>query len=569
MLNPFAQDASESMTLENDAARKKYLVQAVLAMMSMALGVFTVLIALGWVANVFDLQAVTVMVLIDAPIGISWWLAHHGHWRWASWTAPAVMFALAVYGSSTAGLVNSLLLFYVIAIFLTGLLQYDRAQWIVLGLAIIAHFATNVIFERPTMEDLVTNGVTVSGSFLGITLLQQFSMRQWRRALAQATSATESLRAEMAERKQAEQAIRASEDKFSKAFRTSPDSVNLNRLSDGLFLEINQGFTKLTGYTAEDVRGKTSLEIDVWADPQDRERLVNGLREQGQVTNLEAGFRLKDGQVKTGLMSARIIQVDGEPCIISMTRDISERKQAEQEREKLIQELEKRNAELERFTYTVSHDLKSPLITIQGFLGFVEQDAQKGDRERLRTDMAHITEATKKMSRLLNELLELSRIGRLTNPPEAVPFNDIVRDAILIVRGQLTAKNVAITVAENLPVVHGDRVRLVEVAQNLIDNAIKFMGDQPRPCIEIGQRGTDPHGKPIFFVRDNGMGIDPKYHANIFGLFNKLDAQTEGTGVGLALVKRIIEVHGGKIWVESESGKGATFLFSIGAQKMQ
>ncbi len=134
---------------------------------------------------------------------------------------------------------------------------------------------------------------------------------------------------DITERRRVEEALRLSEDKFSTAFRISPDSVNFNRLSDGMYLDINQGFTRLTGYTSEDVRGKTSIDINIWADPNDRIRLVKGLREHGAVENLEAGFRSKDGQIKTGLMSAKIIQIDNEPCILSITRDISERKQAE------------------------------------------------------------------------------------------------------------------------------------------------------------------------------------------------------------------------------------------------
>ena len=233
------------------------------------------------------------------------------------------------------------------------------------------------------------------------------------------------------------------------------------------------------------------------------------------------------------------------------------------ERKQLIKELEAKNAELERFTYTVSHDLKSPLVTIRGFLGFLERDAISGDMTRLKTDMTRIVVATDKMQRLLTELLELSRIGRMMNPPQAVPFETIVREALELVHGRLAARGVQVEVAGDLPVVYGDRVRLVEVMQNLIDNACKFMGDQADPRISIGVRGSDRDGKPIVFVRDNGIGIDPQYHAKVFGLFDKLDPKSDGTGIGLALVKRIIEVHGGKIWLESESGHGATFCFTL------
>jgi PAS domain S-box-containing protein len=240
------------------------------------------------------------------------------------------------------------------------------------------------------------------------------------------------------------------------------------------------------------------------------------------------------------------------------------RVQAEAEREKLIAELEAKNAELERFTYTVSHDLKAPLITIRGFLGLLEKDARASEIERMQSDMQRIVEATDKMQRLLSELLELSRIGRLINPPTAVPFEAIVHEALDLVHGQLEARGVRVEIAPHLPLVYGDRARLVEVVQNLVDNAAKFMGDQAEPQIVIGQQGTAQDGKPIFFVRDNGIGIDPAYHANVFGLFDKLDPRSEGTGIGLALVKRIVEVHGGRIWLESTGGnKGAKFFFTL------
>jgi PAS domain S-box-containing protein len=244
--------------------------------------------------------------------------------------------------------------------------------------------------------------------------------------------------------------------------------------------------------------------------------------------------------------------------------DVTERKQAAAEREKLIAEMEAKNTELERFTYTVSHDLKSPLITIRGFLGLLEKDVLAGDHDRLRGDLARIGEATDKMQRLLNDLLELSRIGRIMNPPQTVPFETIVRDAIESAAGQINARDAIVEVAAGLPTVYGDRARLVEVVQNLIDNAVKFMGNQPAPRIEIGARVSEDPSQTVFYVRDNGIGIDPQYHERVFGLFNKLDTTSAGTGVGLALVKRIVEVHGGHVWIESEGvGTGTTFCFTL------
>lgn len=232
------------------------------------------------------------------------------------------------------------------------------------------------------------------------------------------------------------------------------------------------------------------------------------------------------------------------------------------EREKLIVQLKSTNAELESFTYTVSHDLKAPLITINGFLNFLEKDALSGNAARVKTDILRISEATTKMHRLLTELLELSRIGRMMNEPETIPFADLLNDALSLVHGRLEAGRITVHIEPNLPTVRGDRRRLTEVLQNLIDNAAKYMGEQPNPCIEIGQMG-ERYGKSVFFIRDNGIGIAPEHHDRIFGLFNKLDPTSEGTGIGLALVKKIIEFHKGRVWLESEVRKGSTFYFTL------
>lgn len=258
---------------------------------------------------------------------------------------------------------------------------------------------------------------------------------------------------------------------------------------------------------------------------------------------------------------ARIAAVNSESAII-MVRDITQSKFIQTDRENLINELEGKNGELERFTYTVSHDLKSPLITIKGFLGFLEQSALNGNTVRLKADIKRISEATDKMQLLLNDLLELSRVGRLTEPYQNIDFGELAREVVELLYGRLHEKEIDLVIQDNLPAVYGDRRRLFEVLQNLIDNAAKFIEGQPSPRIEIGHKGFEGV-MPIFYVKDNGIGIDPMHQERIFGLFNKLDAQSEGTGIGLALVKRIIEFHKGRIWVQSGAGQGATFFFTL------
>ena len=239
-----------------------------------------------------------------------------------------------------------------------------------------------------------------------------------------------------------------------------------------------------------------------------------------------------------------------------------ERMQAQSQREELLQSVEAKNAELVRFVYTASHDLQSPLITIKGFLGMLEEEALKGNTEKLKDYSARIGGAADKMAQLLSDLLELSRIGRVINPPEDVPLGGLVDEVVELLAGTITQQNIQMEIADDLPVLYGDRFRLHQVMQNLIENAIKYMGDQPEPRVEIGSRKDDD--EIVCFVRDNGIGIESPYQENIFGLFKQLDPQVEGTGIGLALVQRIIELDGGRLWVESTGpGHGSTFCFTL------
>jgi signal transduction histidine kinase len=251
----------------------------------------------------------------------------------------------------------------------------------------------------------------------------------------------------------------------------------------------------------------------------------------------------------------------------SLQHEITERQRVEADRERLMAALEARSAEMEHFTYSVSHDLKSPLITICGFVGLLKEDAARGELERIQTDLTYIDVATTTMQRLLDEVLELSRIGRVVNPLTEVSLSALAREAVTLVGGRLVTRGVQVHIAPDLPVVVGDRPRLLQVLQNLVDNAVKFMGAQPAPRIDIGVRQTEQ--ETVYYVRDNGVGIEPRDHEKIFGLFERVEPAGEGTGIGLALVKRIIEVHGGRIWVESAGqGCGSTFCFTL-AQSLQ
>lgn len=285
---------------------------------------------------------------------------------------------------------------------------------------------------------------------------------------------------------------------------------------------------------------------------------------QGRAWKGEFRNRAKDGSVYwVETTVAPFLEPDGRPYqYVAIQTDITSRKGTEQEKEGLLARLEEKHAEMERFLYTVSHDLKSPLITIKSFAGMVEKNLAGGRTERLGEDLGRICKAADQMSSLLEEVLRFSRLSAVANALESVALTEVAESARELVAGRLAERSIVVDIQPAMPVVFGDRGRLIEVMQNLLDNAAKFMGDQDAPRIEIGVAREGP--MPRFFVRDNGIGVDKCYQTKIFNLFDKLDSKAEGTGVGLSVVKRIIENHGGKVWVESEgAGQGTTFWFTL------
>jgi signal transduction histidine kinase len=224
------------------------------------------------------------------------------------------------------------------------------------------------------------------------------------------------------------------------------------------------------------------------------------------------------------------------------------------------QELRAKNAELESFVYSVSHDLKAPLVAIQGLAEIIVEDYGPRLDDEGRRLLGRLQANVAQMERLILDLLELSRIGRESRAPEAVDVGDVVDDFAAEMGAALRARGVEI-VRNQTGVLWGIRTRVEQVMSNLLGNAVKYMGEQPKPRIEVGMR---PDGAFVeCYVKDNGIGIDPVYHEKIFEIFQRLqEVEVEGTGVGLAIAKKIVVKAGGRLWVESAKGQGATFFFT-------
>jgi two-component system sensor kinase FixL len=318
----------------------------------------------------------------------------------------------------------------------------------------------------------------------------------------------------------------------------------------------NQGAQKLYGWSSEEALGQDKQTLFKTQFPQSLDDIRGHLLAEGFWRG-ELTQTRRDGSLVT-VASTWTLQHDdlhGVSSVVEINQDIAERKRYEAE-------LQSKAAEMERFAYTVSHDLKSPLITIKSFVSMIEQDLAVGNLERSRSDLQRVARAAEKMQNLLGEVLALVRVGRVESKPETVSFAVLVDEALQSVAGRIEQNSIRVEVASNLPSVRVDRRRMVEVLQNLIDNAAKFMGSQAAPEIVIGASNDGPETR--FFVKDNGIGIEAKYQQKIFGLFDKLDPKSEGSGAGLAIIKRIVDLHGGRIWVESPGrSMGSTFYFTL------
>ena len=355
------------------------------------------------------------------------------------------------------------------------------------------------------------------------------------------------------------EALHESAEWIQSLLRTAMDGFWLTDLQ-GRILEVNEALCRMTGYSAQELLTMGISDLEASEDAAETAAHLQKVIELGE-DRFESQHRHKDGSIFDVEISVQFRPVEG-GRMVAFLRNITDRKQVELALKQREADLQDRNEELTRFTYTVSHDLKSPLVTISTFLGYLEMDLLKPDPTDLLKDVSFIRNAAEKMSRLLDELLALSRVGRQRNPPVDIPLQSVVNEALALVAGRIKTHEVSVEVTDAPLILHGDHVRLVEVFQNLVDNACKFMGKQPAPHIEIGV--DDRHEERVIFVRDNGIGIDPRHQAKLFGLFEKLVPDTSGTGIGLALVKRIVEVHGGRIWIESEGiGMGTTVRLTL------
>ncbi len=367
----------------------------------------------------------------------------------------------------------------------------------------------------------------------------------------------DALEQEIVERKQAEEALLQSEGRLRRAERIGHLGNWSFDLRDKRLVWSDEMY-RIYGRDKSSALPTLKEHMEI-VHPEDRETYRKAMKNLWR--NGEGSYELRiirpDGALRHLTGSGEVLRdPSGEAVVLFGTvLDTTELREREFE-------LQLKSTELERFAYAISHDLKSPLVTIKTFLGYLQKDLKTSDEPRIEQDVFYIAGAADKMARLLDELLEMTRIGRLTNPTTIASFDELVSETLRLLAGPIAQRGVTVQIRNHPVVLRGDRARLVEIWQNLVENATKFMGAQAAPRIEIGAEGNGR--ETVFHVSDNGVGIDPRYHERIFGLFEKLDPAAEGSGLGLSLVKKIIELYGGAIRLESDgAGQGTRFLFTL------
>ena len=378
---------------------------------------------------------------------------------------------------------------------------------------------------------------------------------------------------DVTERKRAEEARRKSEKKFLTVFQAVPALLGITTLAEGRFIDVNETCTRILGYQREEMIGRTSLELAIWESQADRDRVIRALEEQGTVRDIEVNLRGKTGESFVGLTSAEFIDIDGEQYVLTMINDITARKRAEMEIEILNTnladrafELETANRELETFNYSVSHDLRKPLTVINGYCQAIQELCSDKLDEQCRRYLGEAYDGTLRMNRLIDTLLNFSRLTHIKPRRETVDLSGMAQAVAAELQLAEPARGVAFRITEGIKA-NGDANLLRVVLDNLLGNAWKYTGTRDEGIIEFGT--TEVDGKPAYYVRDNGAGFDMADAGKMFQPFQRLPGAEEcrGFGIGLATVERIIRRHGGRVWAEGEPGKGAIFYFTLGGDR--
>jgi PAS domain S-box-containing protein len=349
---------------------------------------------------------------------------------------------------------------------------------------------------------------------------------------------------------------------FLKLFNNSPVCMSMTTTNLGrrVYVRVNKKFLERFGYTEEETIGKTSIEIGI-LDEQESVRVGALIREKGRLQNDYVKCIAKSGEIVHTISSIEIMEMNDEPFLVSFFVDVTKIMEQQALIEKHALQLEAVNKELEAFSYSVSHDLRAPLRAIDGYAKILEEDFSGSFDENGRKMLAAVQRNTQRMGNLIDDLLDFARVGKKSLQRGDIDMAALVDEVLAEIKSN-SSHHAEIRIA-SLHRIAGDYVLLKQVMTNLISNAIKYSAKKEKPLVEI--MSTLEEGFAVFSVRDNGAGFDMQHAAKLFGVFQRLhkSSEFEGTGVGLAIVQRIVNKHGGTVRAEAEPGNGATFFIRM------
>lgn len=382
---------------------------------------------------------------------------------------------------------------------------------------------------------------------------------------------------DISERKQTEAALLQSEAKFAGAFRSSPSAITITRLSDGCHIEVNDSFCQFIGYSHEEILGKTAIELDIWVNVEDRIQLFQILQKKGTICNYEFPSRTKSGVIKTALLSAELINLDGEICVIAVSQDITDRKQAEADMQKAKEAADHANLAKSQFLANMSHELRTPLNAILGFTQLLVRDSSLKQEQQEYLEI--IIRSGEHLLGLINDVLQMSKIevGKVTLNQNNFDLYRLLHSLEVMFQLPAQAKGLQLVFDydSNLPhYVQADESKLRQVLINLLGNAVKFTEEGGvKLRVRGGDRETVGVENPdstsfslLFEVEDTGPGIAPEEMDTLFEAFTQTATgrkSLEGTGLGLPISQKFVQLMGGEITVRSTLGKGAIFTFEV------
>lgn len=568
---------------DTDEARREYMTKVISLLMGIVAFGLTLVFGYGWAIGLFPKDSLLITLAMAVLFGGGWWLAYLGYWQIAGYIPPVIIFLAALYGNVIGGSGAPAMVLYALAIILTAILQNEYVQWITLMLGSVAYIGISgaihlgYITQQRFPESVFANRVViVVGVYIALTSLLWFLVNQFRLALLRTyayaeklTKTNQKLAYDITVRKRAEAALRESEEKYRLLIDNANVLVSMYDY-DGVCLFMNAVVANLFEGTADEFIGKSFYEIhpeaaNVYIEriqavidsktPQNYEDFVQFPRGARWLLSNVQPYRNVEGQV----FAAQIL-----------SQDISDRKRAEEELRTLNSELEQRvkqrtaeleavNQELKEFAYIVSHDLKAPLRGIHRLAHWLAEDYSNVIDGKGQELLNLLFGRVKRMSNLIDGILYYSRIGRIQEEYKEIELTPLLHEVLDLLNPPETLR---IAIPPDLPSIFAERTHFFQVFQNLISNAVKFVDTSDG---EIIVQSEDNGTHWIFFVSDNGPGIEKKHQERIFHIFQTLHPrdEIESTGIGLTLVKKIVELYGGTIGVESEPGKGATFWFTF------